>query len=92
MRQRLVAAGAGLLLSAHAGAADGGHGKELVEAHCLHCHNATMYTRPDRKVKDLKGLEKQVRRCELALELQWFDEDVADVAAYLNDTYYRFPR
>ena len=81
----------GAVLARTAWAVDINHGKELVEANCFHCHDTSMYTRPARKVKDFKGLEKRVRLCEQSLELQWFDEDIADVAAYLNQNYYKLP-
>jgi cytochrome c553 len=73
-----------------AAAADAGHGKTLVQDNCTSCHDDGVYTRKDRKVTSLAGLGKQVRRCELSLGLQWFDDDVDDVVAYLNDTYYKF--
>jgi cytochrome c553 len=77
-------------ISTLAGAADVSHGKALTQEHCMSCHDTGVYTRADRKVTTLAGLEKQVRRCELSLGLKWFDEDVADVVAYLNDTFYKF--
>jgi mono/diheme cytochrome c family protein len=64
------------------------NGKALVDANCTSCHDERLYTRPDRRVTTLDGLNKQVRRCELSLGLKWFDEDIDDVAAYLNQTYY----
>jgi cytochrome c len=78
------------LLAAPAIAADPVHGRELQEANCMSCHDNGMYTRKDRKITSPDGLEKQVRRCELSLGLQWFDEDVTDVAAYLNQNFYQF--
>ena len=66
------------------------NGKALVDANCTKCHDERIYTRPDHRVTTLDGLKKQVSRCELALGLKWFDEDVDDVAAYLNQTYYQF--
>jgi hypothetical protein len=36
------------------------------------------------------GLDQQVQRCELSLGLKWFDDDIENVAAYLNQTYYHF--
>lgn len=76
-----------LALSTTAGAADG---KELHEAKCKACHDASVYTRENRRVKDLAGLNTQVRRCEQALGLTWFDEDVDAVVNYLNVNYYKF--
>ncbi|MCI0399695.1 MAG: cytochrome c [Gammaproteobacteria bacterium] len=71
-------------------AADVRHGQDLHDQNCLHCHDTSQYTRPNHRIKTLEGLRKQVERCELSLELQWFEEDIEDVVAYLNATYYQF--
>ena len=65
------------------------NGKSLVDANCTKCHDERVYTRPDRRVTTLEGLSKQVRRCEQSLGLKWFDDDIDDVAAYLNQAYYK---
>lgn len=72
-------------------------GKALLEKHCISCHassfggdGAGIYTREDRKVKSAKGLVAQVRNCNTMLGLKWFDDDELNVAAYLNQTYYKF--
>lgn len=77
--------------------ADAKRGKELHDQYCIGCHaNMTggkpelLYTRHDRRVKDLAGLRRQVRRCEQNLELKWFDEDLNSVVEYLNSSYYHF--
>jgi cytochrome c553 len=71
-------------------AANVDNGKTLVESNCTKCHDQQVYTRPDRRVNTLEGLTKQVTRCERSLGLKWFDDDIDDVAAYLNQTYYHF--
>ena len=71
-------------------AADTGHGKSLKEENCMGCHEDDVYTRQDRRVTSLASLGKQVRRCEFTLGLQWFDEDVNDVVAHLNQAFYKF--
>ena len=71
-------------------AADTGRGKSLKEQNCMGCHEDDVYTRQDRRVTSLAALGKQVRRCEFTLGLQWFDEDVNDVVAYLNENFYKF--
>jgi len=58
--------------------------------HCTSCHQSEVYTRDDRKVTSLDGLHRQVQRCELALGLKWFDDEIADMADYLDNQYYRF--
>jgi len=93
MITRSLAIAVGLFFSAAptlAGAADAEAGKALTAQHCNRCHDSRMYTRPDRRVKSLQELRTQVRRCELSLGLKWFDQDIDNVAAYLNDTYYQF--
>lgn len=67
-------------------------GEALYESHCLGCHGPEVYTREDRKIRSFEGLERQVQRCELSLGLQWFDEDIGDVASYLNERFYHFAR
>lgn len=62
----------------------------LVESNCTKCHGSEVYTRDDRRVQSLSGLEGQVRRCETSLELQWLDEQVTAVTDLLNDRYYHF--
>ena len=87
---KLLLAAALASVSTLATAADPGHGKALQQENCMSCHDDDVYTRKDRKVTTLAGLDKQVRRCELTLGLQWFDEDVADVVGYLNESFYGF--
>jgi len=71
-------------------APDPDRGKQLHDAHCMQCHDTSVYTRENRRIHDPAGLEKQVRRCELSLGLRWFDEDVKSVVRYLDDSFYRF--
>lgn len=66
--------------------------ESLYQANCIRCHGSEIYTREDRKISSFEGLERQVQRCELSLGLQWFDENISDVAAYLNHHHYQFPR
>ena len=83
--------------AAPAQAADVAAGKKLHAEHCVACHTSLMdgepsrmYTREERKVDSRQALKSRVRQCELSLGLQWFDDDIADVAAYLNEQYYKF--
>ena len=79
-----------LLLPATSMAADTQKGKALHEANCQSCHDSSVYTRKERRVTTTEGIKKQVRRCEQSLGLKWFDEQIDDVTAYLNDTYYQY--
>jgi mono/diheme cytochrome c family protein len=77
--------------------ADIAAGKQLVEKNCVSCHassfggdGSAIYTREYRKVKTSKGLLAQVRNCNTMLGLKWFEDEELNVAAYLNNTYYKF--
>lgn len=74
-------------------AADATNGEKLYkESMCsTACHGDEKYTAPDKKVKDLKALEAQVRLDDTNLPTNWFDTDIHDVVAYLNEQYYKFP-
>ncbi len=71
-------------------AADIENGEELHFEDCTGCHQEEVYTRQNRVVGSLERLGRQVRFCRDAVGAQWFDEDVDDVIAYLNATYYHF--
>ncbi len=77
-----------LLASSVAVAAD--KGQELHEAHCTSCHSSEVYTRQDRRVKDLAKLHAQVGRCAQGNDLDWSAQDIDAVATYLNGSYYKF--
>jgi mono/diheme cytochrome c family protein len=94
---RTLTAAALLVLAGAANAVDAERGAQLHAQNCVTCHRSIMggdgsalYTRNDRKITTLAGLETQVRRCENNLGLTWFDDQVADVVEYLNANYYHF--
>lgn len=67
-------------------------GEHYTNANCETCHQAEFYTRAERKVTSYAKLEAFVEGCNTNLDVGWFPEEVADVAAYLNRTYYKFPQ
>ena len=79
-----------LAVASGAQAADPNEGKVLVDKNCYSCHGNEVYTRNERKVTTPDGLKKQVQRCELALGLRWFDDQIENATAYLNDSFYKF--
>lgn len=67
------------------------NGKELYEnSKCQKCHSSEVYTRKDRKVTSIPALEKKVRMCDSQFSVNWFNEDISDVVAYLNKAFYKF--
>jgi len=71
-------------------AADISIGKELHQENCLECHKPELYERADRTVKTLQHLRSQVLFCAVNNDVEWFDEEIDDVTAYLNAFYYLF--
>ena len=79
-----------LSLSAPVQAVDIENGKALHNENCLRCHDESKYTREKRLVNSFYELRTRIRDCELMAEAAWFDEEIDDVAAYLNQAYYHF--
>ena len=71
-------------------AADLENGKSLHDENCLRCHDESKYTMKDRMIKNFQQLHERIKQCELMAELTWFDEEIDDIAAYLNDQFYHF--
>ena len=77
---------------------DAAAGRKLVdEKKCETCHhNKTLgdakaiYLRKDRKVTSWEKLKAQVAACNSELNLQLFPDDEEHVAAFLDQTYYKF--
>lgn len=72
-------------------------GKALHQEHkCSTCHQERhslnekdYYTRPDRKVTSQEKLITQINFCSTQLKLSLFPEDELNIAAYLNNAYYK---
>jgi len=85
--------------AAPAQSADIQRGKKLHNQNCIHCHasivggNGTaIYTRPNRRIDSLTALNKQVHRCKNSLGVSWPEDQIQDVVAYLNQTFYHFKK
>ena len=98
LKKRAKAAGAGPAGRAEvADLADLANGRDIhYSKRCAACHTektsmdeAFIHTRPDRKVKTLYDLRRYVSLCNMELNLALFPEDERDVAAYLNQRFYK---
>jgi mono/diheme cytochrome c family protein len=65
-------------------------GELLYNMSCVACHNEKMHWRGRKLVYDWDSLEEQVRRWQQASALNWRDEDIVEVARYLNERFYGF--
>lgn len=78
-------------------AADIERGKDLHDSNCLTCHASMygdkgneIYTRPNRKIETLSGLQMQLKRCKNSLGTNWPEDQINDVQLYLNKNFYHF--
>ncbi|WP_411883320.1 cytochrome C [Polaromonas sp. YR568] len=67
-------------------------GELLYTTHCIACHTSQMHWRSNRRAHDWESLTLQVRLWQGNTGLRWDEADIAEVAGYLNDTIYRYPR
>ncbi|MCF8178838.1 MAG: cytochrome c [Sulfuritalea sp.] len=72
-------------------------GKPLHDKQCVACHiklkggdGSAMYTRTPRLINSAVALGQRVAACSSQTNAGWFPEDEAHVAAWLNQTYYKF--
>jgi mono/diheme cytochrome c family protein len=93
MRPALLAAPALAALLAWpfpAAAGDLERGRVLYESRCGGCHAESVHGRAKRDASSYAEVRAWVRRWSGNLGLGWSEEEVADVAAYLNGRYYGF--
>ena len=79
-----------LLPLAAAAQAPESRGQMLYGNHCIACHTTQMHWRDRKLVTDWASLKVQVRRWQGAAQLNWNEDDIDDVARFLNDAFYRF--
>jgi len=65
-------------------------GALLYDRHCIACHSTQIHWREKKLATDWASLVHQVRRWQANTGLGWSDEEVDDVARYLNSTIYKF--
>ena len=65
-------------------------GELLYSTHCIACHSREVHWRQKKLATDWASLDAQVRRWAGNAGLGWSDEEVADVARYLNAVHYGF--
>ena len=80
-----------LLAAAAALAADINRGQALYEARCGGCHDTSVHGRSPRSAKSFDEVRGYVARWDKQLGTAWTDEEINEVARYLNEKYYQFP-
>jgi cytochrome c553 len=69
---------------------DASKGRQLHNANCTGCHDTDMYTRANRRISSIDGLERQVNACNHQLKKNFDKLEINDLVKYLNDSYYKF--
>lgn len=71
--------------------ADAQRGRLLYDTACVECHTTQAHWREKRLVRTWPDLFHQVTRWQALSGQNWRKEEVADVAAYLNERFYKLP-
>ena len=64
-------------------------GEALYENHCKECHESWAHTREGRNANTLDGLRQRVAAWSFHSGLDWSDDEINDVADYLNRRFYQ---
>lgn len=62
----------------------------LYDTHCIACHTAQVHWRDKKQVTDWASLKALVRTWQATAGQFWNEDDIVQVARYLNDAYYHF--
>jgi mono/diheme cytochrome c family protein len=65
-------------------------GEQLYSTHCVYCHTSQVHWRDKKVAKDWASLIAQVRRWQSNAGLGWAEDEILQVAQYLNHRYYHF--
>lgn len=64
--------------------------ERLINQQCMSCHGNEIYSSPNRKVKNLAQLEKQLGRCNHVIGQKMDMDTITQLMNYLNRKYYKF--
>lgn len=70
---------------------DASRGELLYSTHCIACHTTQVHWREKKLATDWRSLQSEVRRWQGASGLGWSNQDIAEVARYLNALHYHYP-
>ena len=69
---------------------DAAEGKRLHQANCVGCHDTSVYTRKQRTVHSLDGLQAQMSACSHVAGKKLSATETENLVKYLNDEFYKF--
>jgi len=65
-------------------------GKTVYDKTCVACHDTSVYTRANRRVKTVEGLIGQVNGCVRQTGAKLNSDQINDVVKYLDEAFYKF--
>ncbi len=77
--------------NARTAAADVQRGRLLYETYCIACHTTQAHWRDNHIVASWSDLLYQVTRMQRNAGQDWSSTEISDVAAYLNEIFYKMP-
>lgn len=66
------------------------NGKKLYMQGCTGCHNTDIHTRPNKIIFSKQAIIKRVKFCDTMAGNKFNDEQISDIAEYLNQTFYKY--
>lgn len=69
---------------------DAAKGKALHDKQCVACHDSSVYTRANRRVKSPEALIGQVNGCVHQLDLKLDRDQINDLVNHLDQSFYKF--
>jgi len=66
-------------------------GELLYSTHCISCHSTQIHWRDRKIATDWNRLQSEVRRWQGVVGLGWTNQEIAEVARYVNALYYHYP-
>jgi mono/diheme cytochrome c family protein len=87
----VIAVCAAALLAAPAAAAGDPARGETLHRDCLGCHGTELYVPPRAKVKSLSALKKETEKWNDRMNPKFTRQEIEDIVAWLNATFYKFP-
>ena len=69
---------------------DAAKGKALHDKQCVACHDNSVYTRANRRIKSPEALIGQVNNCVHQVGLKLDRDQVNDLVKHLDESFYKF--
>jgi cytochrome c2 len=69
---------------------DAAKGKAVHDKTCVACHDTSVYTRANRRIKTVEGLIGQVNGCVRQTGVKLDRDQINDVVKYLDESFYKF--